>query len=185
MKKEELIKLLEEYAPSDFQEKDSKEKILQFIYENDNFTGRDNAKGHITGAAWIVSRDRKKVLLTHHLKLNMWLQIGGHVEGDEHILETALREASEESGLTALKCLSEKIFDIDVHLFPKRGEVEAHYHYDIRFLFEADENEKLVRQTSESKAMKWIPLDEVSRYAKEGTIMRMASKSIHMAIGKL
>ena len=177
MKKEELIKLLEEYVPIDLKEKESKEKILGFVYDNDNFTGRDNAKGHITGSAWIVSKDRKKILLTHHLKLNMWLQIGGHVEGEEHILETALREAGEESGLTTLKCLSDKIFDVDVHLFPKRGEVEAHYHHDIRFLFEADENEELRRQKSESKAIKWIPLDEVSNYAKEGTILRMTNKT--------
>lgn len=177
MKKEELIKLLQEYDPSNLQEKDSKEKILHFVYNDENFADRGNTKGHITGAAWIVSKDRKKVLLTHHLKLNMWLQIGGHVEGDEYILETALREAQEESGLTTLKCLSGKIFDVDVHLFPKRGEVEAHYHYDIRFLFEADESEELRRQKSESKAMKWIPLGEVSDYAKEGTILRMTNKT--------
>ena len=177
MKKEELIKLLEEYVPSDLQEKESKEEILHFVYNNEDFTHRGNTKGHITGAAWIVSGDRKKVLLTHHLKLNMWLQIGGHCEGEERILETALREAGEESGLTTLRGLSDKIFDVDVHLFPKRGEVEAHYHYDIRFLFEADENEELKRQKSESKAMKWIPLDQVSSYAKEGTILRMTNKT--------
>jgi 8-oxo-dGTP pyrophosphatase MutT (NUDIX family) len=177
MKKEKLIKLLEEYVPSDLKEKESKEKILDFVYNNDNFTGRENAKGHITGASWIISKDRKKVLLTHHLKLNMWLQLGGHVEGDEYILETALREAEEESGLTTLICLSDKIFDVDVHLFPKRGEVEAHYHYDIRFLFEADEDEELRRQKSESKSIKWIPLDEVPNYAKEGTILRMTNKT--------
>jgi 8-oxo-dGTP pyrophosphatase MutT (NUDIX family) len=177
MKKEELIKLLEEYAPSGLEENESKEEILRFVCDNDNFTGRDNKNGHITGAAWIVSKDRKKVLLTHHLKLNMWLQIGGHVEGEEYILETALREASEESGLTTLKCLSNKIYDVDVHLFPKRGEVEAHHHYDIRFLFETDENEELKRQKSESKAMKWIPLDEVPAYAKEDTILRMTNKT--------
>jgi 8-oxo-dGTP pyrophosphatase MutT (NUDIX family) len=176
MKKEDLIKLLEEYNPIDTQEQDSKNKILDFVYNNDNFTGRDNTVGHITGAAWIVSRDRKKVLLTHHVKLNMWLQIGGHVEGDEHVLETALREAREESGLTSLRCISDKIFDVDVHLFPKKGEVEAHYHHDIRFLFEADENEEINRQESESKGMKWISLEDVADYAKEGTIQRMTNK---------
>jgi 8-oxo-dGTP pyrophosphatase MutT (NUDIX family) len=176
MIKEDLIKLLKDYEPDDLDEQKSKDRILSFVYNSDNFISRENAVGHITGAAWIVSKDRKKVLLTHHKKLDMWLQLGGHVDSDEHILETALREAREESGLTTLKCLSDKIFDVDVHLFPKKGEVDAHYHFDIRFLFEADENEELHRQKSESKGMKWIALDEVSEYAKEDTILRMTSK---------
>lgn len=177
MNKEALINLVKKYNSDNIQEKESKEKILNFLYENDNFTGRDNNLGHITGSAWIVSRDRKKVLLTHHLKLDRWLQVGGHVESDNSILESALREAREESGLTSIKALSEDIFDVDVHLIPKRGEVEAHNHYDIRFLFEADENEKLHRQEDESKAMKWITLDEVTHYAAQGTVLRMTDKT--------
>lgn len=177
MEKQKLIRLLERYNPTDLTEKESKIKILNFLHENNNFTGRDNTIGHITGSTWIVSKDRKKVLLTHHLKLNMWLQIGGHVEGDEYILETSLREAKEESGLSFLRCLSEEIFDVDVHLFPKRGQVEAHYHFDIRFLLEADEYEELNLLKTESKAMKWIPLEEVYKYAKEDTILRMTNKT--------
>lgn len=180
MRKEELIKLLEEHKPSDLKEQESKNKILSFLHENDNFTGRDNTTGHITGAAWIISKDRKKVLLTHHIKLNMWLQLGGHVEGEEHVIETALREAMEESALTSLRCISDKIFDVDVHLFPKKGEMEAHYHFDVRFLFEADENEQINRQKSESKGMKWIALEDVSSYAKEDTILRMTNKTRSM-----
>ncbi len=177
MNKEVLINLVKKYNPDNIQEKESKEKILNFLYENDNFTGRDNKLGHITGSAWIVRKDRKKVLLTHHLKLDRWLQVGGHVESDNSILESALREAMEETGLTSIKPLSEEIFDIDVHLIPKRGDVEAHNHYDIRFLFEADENEKINRQEDESKAIKWITLDEVSSYAGEGTVLRMTDKT--------
>lgn len=177
MKKEELIELLEKHNPYNSEEKESRDKILKFLYENDNFTGRDNKIGHITGAAWIVSKDRKKVLLTHHLKLNMWLQLGGHVEGEESILETAMREGREESGLTSLRCLSKDIFDVDVHLFPKRGEVEAHYHFDIRFLLEGDEHEKIKPQQSETKEIKWVSLEEIPLYSNEETIRRMADKT--------
>lgn len=177
MKKQELIRLLKEYNPIDLGEIQSQKRILDFVNSIDNFANRNNPQGHITGSAWIVSKDRKKVLLTHHIKLDMWLQIGGHVEGDEYILDTSLREAKEESGLTTLNLISEKIFDVDVHLFPQKGDFPAHYHYDIRFLFEADENELIDRQKEESKGMKWIALEDIPAYAKENTILRMTSKT--------
>ncbi|MCM0649149.1 NUDIX hydrolase [Clostridium swellfunianum] len=176
MKKQDLFELIEDYKPIDTNEIKSKKKILDFICKHDNFANRNNTSGHITGAAWVVNRDRSKVLLTHHIKLDMWLQIGGHVEGEEHVLETALREAREESGLTSLKLISNKVFDTDVHLFPQKGDFPAHFHYDIRFLFEADENEKINRQKEESKDMKWIALKDVPIYAKENTILRMTNK---------
>jgi 8-oxo-dGTP pyrophosphatase MutT (NUDIX family) len=177
MKKLDLIKLLEEYNPADLNEKNSKQRILEFVNSSDNFTNRNNPSGHITGSAWIVSKDRKEVLLTHHVKLDMWLQIGGHVEGEEHVLETALREAREESGLRSIELISDKIFDVDVHLFPQKGDFPAHYHYDVRFLFEANENEEINRQKEESKGMKWITLEDVPSYGKENTIVRMTSKT--------
>ena len=177
MKKEELIRDVEKHIAYDLKEAKAKQKILEFLYSNDNFAGRDNKIGHITGAAWIVSKDRKKVLLTHHLKLNMWVQLGGHVDGDESILETAIRESREESGLTSLKVLSEDIFDVDVHLFPRRGKVDEHYHFDIRYLLEADENEEIRPQISETKSIKWVPLEDVPKYSFEENIWRMADKT--------
>lgn len=177
MKKEELIRQLERHNTYNEEEEKAKKSILEFLHSNDNFTGRDNKIGHITGAAWIVSRDRKKVLLTHHLKLKMWVQLGGHVDDGESILETALRESREESGLTSLKVLSEDIFDVDVHLFPKRGEVDEHYHFDIRYLLEADEDEEIKPQISETKEIKWVALEEVRKYSYEENIWRMAEKT--------
>ena len=177
MKREQVIELIKKYNPNDLREKEYKEQILDFIYENDNFAGRDNEKGHLTASSWILSKDRKKVLLTHHLKLNRWLQLGGHVEDDETILKASLREAEEESGLSSVKCISEDIFDIDVHLIPKRGNLEAHNHLDIRFLLEADENEELKLMKSESKDLKWVSLDEVSKYTSEESVMRMVRKT--------
>jgi 8-oxo-dGTP pyrophosphatase MutT (NUDIX family) len=57
----------------------------------------------MTGSAWIVDNTGENILLTHHAKLNRWLQPGGHADGDEDILNVAQREAEEETGL---KCLT-------------------------------------------------------------------------------
>lgn len=176
MEKKELIKMLEKYTPQYEEEIKYKAQMLQFLEENDIFLGKQNTKGHITGSAWIVSKDREKVLFTHHKKLNMWVQLGGHTEEGEAVLQSALREGLEESGLKHLKVLSQDIFDLDVHLFPARQEQPAHYHYDIRFLLEADEEEKLV-VSAESKDVKWVQVDELKQYSSEVGIRRLALKT--------
>jgi 8-oxo-dGTP pyrophosphatase MutT (NUDIX family) len=60
------------------------------------------APGHFTGSAFIFSADSGHVLLHHHRRLDRWLQMGGHDEGESDPALTALREGREESGLSAL-----------------------------------------------------------------------------------
>ena len=54
--------------------------------------------------------------------------------GEENVLNVALREAEEETGLKHFKLLQEEIFDLDIHPIPARGDFPDHLHYDIRFL---------------------------------------------------
>jgi 8-oxo-dGTP pyrophosphatase MutT (NUDIX family) len=115
-------------------------------------------------------------LLTHHKKLGRWLQLGGHADGDSQVMRVASREAEEESGLKQLALVSREIFDIDVHLIPERGQEPAHYHYDVRFLFEADKNETLV-VSEESNDLAWVPLVSIEDYSCEESILRMVRKT--------
>jgi 8-oxo-dGTP pyrophosphatase MutT (NUDIX family) len=177
MYKENLINLLESYRPMDFDERQYKERILDFISKNETIFGKGNKSGHITASAWIINKDRSKVLLTHHYKLDRWMQLGGHTEEDESVLQGAYREAQEESGLGSIKPIAEKIFDVDVHIIPERKDEGAHYHYDIRFAFEAD-SEEVPTVSSESKDVKWIPVEEISKYTQERSVLRMAEKQI-------
>lgn len=117
----------------------------------------------------------RKVLLTHHKKLNKWLQLGGHADGDGDVRSVALKEAREESGLKEFELISPGIFDLDVHLIPERKNEPAHYHYDIRFVFRADASIPL-QITHESKALAWIVLDDLERYTTESSMMRMRHK---------
>lgn len=53
------------------------------------------AKGHITGSAWVVNGDGTEGLLTHHRKLDCWLQLGGHADGESDVLVVAIKEAED------------------------------------------------------------------------------------------
>lgn len=177
--KHEIKGLLSRYIPYDDHNAKQYEKLCEFVDTQEILFGKRNPAGHITASAWIVDQGYKHVLLTHHVKLNRWLQLGGHTEEDETIIESALREAFEESGLNSVSLLSKDIFDLDVHEIPKYGTTEKHYHYDLRFLMVASK-EEVLSISDESHDLKWFELSEVSRYTDEVSILRMIQKTRHL-----
>lgn len=138
--------------------------------------------GHITASAWIVDPSRTRAVLLHHRKLDRWLQLGGHVDGERDVRAAALREAREESGLVEIVSLEAGIYDVDVHVIPARRDEPEHFHYDIRFAFEADRFAPLV-VSDESHALAWIPLAELDRYETDESVMRLARKTTLLARG--
>jgi 8-oxo-dGTP pyrophosphatase MutT (NUDIX family) len=177
MHRQPLLNKLHRYRPLDAQERDMYETLLRFVETERDCFERSLRIGHVTGSAWIVNPGGTRALLTHHRKLDRWLQLGGHADGDPDILAVALREAREESGLSGIRPLSESVFDVDVHPIPARGTEPRHLHYDVRFLLEADDAAPLVI-SSESKDLAWVDLSNIGRYSSEGSISRMAAKSL-------
>ena len=136
---------------------------------------RSNLEGHFTGSAWLVSADGQRVLLTHHRKLDRWLQLGGHADGDSDLARVALREAEEESGLTDLEVESE-ILDLDRHWIPERADVPGHWHYDVRFVVRARGGETFV-VSDESHALAWRDIAEIAADpTADESLRRMAGR---------
>jgi 8-oxo-dGTP pyrophosphatase MutT (NUDIX family) len=177
MKRQQILALLTQYTPVDACENEHWQNTITFIKQHDDCFERSLAVGHVTGSAWVIDSHRRQVLLMHHRKLNRWFQPGGHCDGESDVAQVALKEASEETGLTALKIVADRIFDIDVHLIPANAKEAAHYHYDIRFLVEADSSQLLV-QNQESKNLAWINYEDVSNYNNDESMIRMARKVI-------
>ena len=172
-----LLNMLHAYQPYDRDERDMYETLIRFVETENDCFDRSLLQGHITGSAWIVDYSHSKVLLTHHRKLDRWLQLGGHADGDADILRVALREAREESGIDDIRPLSEDIFDVDVHPIPTRDAEPRHLHYDVRFLLEADASSPLV-VSSESKDLAWVSLSELTQLTTEQSIIRMMEKTL-------
>lgn len=175
MHRHALLSKLARYQPADPEERRMHEAITDFVKEHAECFERSLPVGHVTGSAWVVDRERTHVLLTHHRKLGRWLQPGGHADGNPDVLEVALREAREESGLERVDAVAEEIFDVDVHLIPARGREPAHHHYDVRFLLEADSSAPLVIG-EESHDLRWVPVRQVQTLTRERSVLRMLEK---------
>ncbi|MCI0492171.1 MAG: NUDIX hydrolase [Planctomycetes bacterium] len=146
--------------------------------------------GHITGAAWILSADRRRALLTHHRQLDRWLQLGGHADGQWHVDEVALREAREESGLAEFDFVpidgAIVPLDIDVHQIPAQydaaGRVveDAHEHYDVRFLLVSRSADNEIRCSDESHELAWYTPAEIPLLTQEESVLRMLRKALEL-----
>jgi len=183
MDRAELLEKLRAYRPADGNEAAMLERLTRFVELNAGCFDRSLPEGHVTGSAWILDLEGRHVLLTHHRRLDKWMQLGGHADGQADILAVALREAEEESGLAAIRPVSDGIFDVDVHEIPERRGVAAHFHYDIRYLLEADRGQPLT-VSSESKDLAWVPVDGVERYSREESLLRMVRKTLRGGAGQ-
>ncbi len=152
------------------------EQFAQLLDDATNPFLRERVEGHFTGSAWVVSADGARTLLTHHRKLQRWLQLGGHADGDRDLAQVALREAQEESGLSGLRLADAAIFDLDRHWIPARGEVAGHWHYDARYVVVAGTDEAS-EVSEESLALAWRPIAELLADPQlDPSMRRMAEK---------
>jgi 8-oxo-dGTP pyrophosphatase MutT (NUDIX family) len=178
MTRKEMLAVLQAYSPSDAGERQMLARMIQFAGAHEDCCERSLTAGHMTGSAWVIDLERTHVLLTHHRKLNRWLQMGGHADGNPDLVEVALREAREESGLAGLRLLQQTPFDVDVHEIPERGAEPRHFHYDVRFLIQADRREPFV-VSEESHALAWLPLQDLAAQpGLDESLARMVRKTL-------
>lgn len=141
---------------------------------------RTRLTGHFTGSSWLVSADGERALLTHHKKLDRWLQLGGHADGDMDLAAVALKEAEEESGLVDL-VVDPRLFDIDLHFIPEHKGVPGHWHYDARFVVTATGSERF-SISDESNDLAWRRIDELAEDPHmDASLRRMARRWLRRA----
>jgi 8-oxo-dGTP pyrophosphatase MutT (NUDIX family) len=170
----ELCEQLTRYCLRYPSEQSAAQRMLEFVSRQPGCFERSTREGHLTGSAWILHPSEDLVLLTHHAKLNKWLQLGGHADGNINLLDVALCEAKEESGISEISILTHEIFDIDIHPIPARGPDPEHLHYDVRFLLRAHSEE--YRVSHESHDLAWLAPMSISALTNEFSMLRMADK---------
>lgn len=157
--------------------------LKKFLLNEKEPYSRNTLYGHITGSAFIISKEKKEALLILHKKYNKWVAPGGHVDAEENALKASERESCEEVGLTDLQLLSTQIFDIDIHKIPsatKNGKFEPeHWHFDVRYLYNVSKESKVNLNLLEANGFKWENLAILAE-AEDSSISRQAKKAISM-----
>jgi 8-oxo-dGTP pyrophosphatase MutT (NUDIX family) len=122
------------------------------------------AAGHLTASALIVDPRRGRVLLTLHAKIKRWLQTGGHCEpADATLADVALREATEESGVSGLTLHPAGPVGLSHHLTP------CAWHFDVQYAALAPDG-ATEAISEESLDLRWFPFAEVPSVADDSVV---------------
>ena len=171
MDRQELMESIRTYQPFNEQEEMDKSLILNWIETQDDAFSRDNTVAHMTASAWVVNKDRSRVLMVYHNIYHSWSWLGGHADGETDLLAVAIREVKEEAGISGVRPVSEKIFSlesltVDGHV--KRGKyVSSHLHFNITYLLEADPEEAVSIKADENSGVAWFSPEEALEKSTE------------------
>ncbi len=166
-----LKESIEKFVPFNEQEEVEKNIMLKFIKDFDDVFTRQNVYGHFTASAFVLNKERTKVLMVYHKIYDSWAWTGGHSDGDSDLLYVAMKEAKEETGVKNVIPISNDIYSLElitVNGHEKRGKyVNSHIHFNVTYLLEADENEEIHINEEENSGVKWVPIDEVLNTTSE------------------
>ena len=156
---------IEKFIPYNEQEEIDKKIMLNYIKDFDDVLTRQNQYGHFTSSAFVLNKERTKILMAYHKIYNSWAWVGGHSDGDSNLLYVAMKEAKEETGIKNVEPISKDIYSlelINVNGHEKRGKyVGSHVHLNVTYLLEADENEEIHIKEDENSGVRWIPIDKI------------------------
>lgn len=176
---------IERYNPSNEQEKSDKSIILDYIQKYENVLLRENKIAHMTSSGLILNEDLSKILMVHHNIYNTWSWTGGHADGDGDLLNVAIKEAKEETGVNNIYPLFNNIASVDI--LPVYGHIKngnyisAHLHLSIAYILITNEKEKLIIKEDENSGVMWVDISNIGRFSNEPYLVNMYNKIIKKA----
>ena len=76
-----ILEDIRAFAPGCEQEQRDREAMLEFLAVHEDAFLRTNLTAHMTASAWVLSRDRRRVVMVYHNLYRSWSWTGGHADG--------------------------------------------------------------------------------------------------------
>lgn len=153
--RESAIAMLSDWDTDDPTQDSLRHAVLAFVHARSDACRRECVPGHITASTLVLDHSRTQVLLTLHPRLGRWVQLGGHCdEDDTDVLAAALREATEESGIDALR-IEPRMAALHVHPVTCSLGVPTR-HLDLQFVAHAPPGAQIAI-SDESDDLRWWP----------------------------
>lgn len=182
-----FIDAVNAYQPYDEEERLEKEVIAAFLAEKgEKALFRESALAHMTSTAMVFNKEKDKLLMVHHNIYDTWACVGGHADGMDNLLQVALKETAEETGVKNAFPITENILSLDILQVAKhykRGKyVPNHLHLNATYGLIASEKEHLHIKADENSAVMWVPISQLEKYSKEPEFVKVYRKILEKVI---
>ena len=184
-----LPQTVERYHPRCEQDVRDRHEMLRRLAKGEELLRRSNESAHFTASAWVCTPERDRVLMCYHRIYDSWSWLGGHADGCEDLLSVAVREVSEESGLTRIRPLgtdpcSLETLCVEGHM--KGGSyVPCHLHLNLTYLLEADPQDHLRVAERENSALAWFAPEEAVAASSEPWFRRWVYPKLNERLREL
>lgn len=163
--------LVAAYSPRSPRDRRTLSDFRRLFSDDQGPVSRGDGPSHATASAFVFDPSLTRIALVFHGKGRFWVQPGGHLEDDASIVDAALRELSEETGIEAEHPGASLVYDLDHHaLSAAFGRCASHLDVGVGLIIPA---ESPLTVSEESSDVRWWPVGALPPDAPAGFDLRV------------